>query len=205
MVDKQQPDYEAILEWNMTDYKGQKIGAELINPSKSFKSIGNNVVISPHATFYGAENISIGDNVRVDDFTVISAVGGFIEIGSNIHISTHCLLIGSGGIILEDYVNIASGCVLMSASDDFSGAHLIGPCVPDEKRMVKKGIISMHSHAVLGIRCTLLPGAALREGCAFGAGTLGVGNIYKGWSVYVGSPAKMIKQRSSGSLSLVSE
>ena len=33
-----------------------------------FKSIGENVLISRNATIYGAGNISIGSNVRIDDF-----------------------------------------------------------------------------------------------------------------------------------------
>ncbi len=36
--------------------------------------------------------ISIGDNVRIDDFCILS---GKIELGSNIHISAYCLYNGS--------------------------------------------------------------------------------------------------------------
>ena len=32
-----------------------------------FKTVGKNVLISDRASFYGAENIAIGDNVRIDD------------------------------------------------------------------------------------------------------------------------------------------
>ena len=34
----------------------------------NFKSIGKNVLISDKASIYGAENMSIGNNVRIDDF-----------------------------------------------------------------------------------------------------------------------------------------
>lgn len=33
-----------------------------------FKCYGSNVLISRKASIYGAANISIGDNVRIDDF-----------------------------------------------------------------------------------------------------------------------------------------
>lgn len=33
-----------------------------------FKSVGENVKISDKASFYGCDNISIGNNVRIDDF-----------------------------------------------------------------------------------------------------------------------------------------
>ena len=36
-----------------------------------FKSVGKNVLISDKASIYGAGNISIGNNVRIDDFVVL--------------------------------------------------------------------------------------------------------------------------------------
>ena len=37
-----------------------------------FKSIGKNVLISRKTSIYGAQNITIGNNVRIDDFCVLS-------------------------------------------------------------------------------------------------------------------------------------
>ena len=44
-----------------------------------FRHIGNGVCISRKASIYGAQNISLGDHVRIDDFCILS---GRIEIGS---------------------------------------------------------------------------------------------------------------------------
>ncbi|MBM3059473.1 dTDP-4-amino-4,6-dideoxy-D-glucose acetyltransferase VioB, partial [Escherichia coli] len=44
-----------------------------------FKSVGENVKISDKASFYGCDNISIGNNVRIDDFCVFSAGEGGID------------------------------------------------------------------------------------------------------------------------------
>ena len=41
-----------------------------------FKSLGENVLISDKTSIYSPENISIGNNVRIDDFSVLSAGGG---------------------------------------------------------------------------------------------------------------------------------
>lgn len=38
-----------------------------------FASVGENVLISTKASFYGISKIHIGNNVRIDDFCVISA------------------------------------------------------------------------------------------------------------------------------------
>ncbi|HBS76832.1 MAG TPA: galactoside O-acetyltransferase, partial [Alphaproteobacteria bacterium] len=42
------------------------------------KSYGKNVLISRKCSIYGAHNISVGDNVRIDDFCILS---GNITIG----------------------------------------------------------------------------------------------------------------------------
>ena len=41
-----------------------------------FKSLGENVLISDKTSIYFPKNISIGNNVRIDDFSVLSAGGG---------------------------------------------------------------------------------------------------------------------------------
>ena len=85
------------------------------------KSYGVNVKLSRYARLYSAESISIGDNVRIDDFCILS---GHISLGSNIHISAYVALYGSIGIVLEDYTGISPMSVIYSAMDDFSGDFL---------------------------------------------------------------------------------
>lgn len=48
------------------------------------KSFGKNVLISRKCSIYGADNVTIGSHVRIDDFCVLS---GHITIGNYIHIS----------------------------------------------------------------------------------------------------------------------
>ena len=54
--------------------------------SLNFKSVGSNVSISKNATIIGEKNISLGSNVRIDDYTIISAENGSLIVGSNVHI-----------------------------------------------------------------------------------------------------------------------
>ena len=61
-----------------------------------FASIGENVLISDRASFYNPSKISLGSNVRIDDFCVFSAGLGGISIGNYIHIAVYSLLIGAG-------------------------------------------------------------------------------------------------------------
>ena len=53
-------------------------------------------------------NIIIGDNVRIDDFVVMSAGESGIIIGSHIHIAVFCSFIGAGKIVIEDFSNFSS-------------------------------------------------------------------------------------------------
>ena len=94
--------------------------------SLGFKSFGENILISKFARFYSPQNITIGNNVRIDDFCILS---GTITLASNIHIAAYCALYGSNGIFLEDYSGLSARCTIYSAVDDFSGNYLIGPMV----------------------------------------------------------------------------
>ena len=57
--------------------------------SMGFKELGANVLVSRKASIYGAEKISLGNNVRVDDFSILS---GRIEIGNHVHIAAYVAL-----------------------------------------------------------------------------------------------------------------
>jgi galactoside O-acetyltransferase len=58
-----------------------------------FKKIGKNVKISSKASIYGADKISIGSNVRIDDFCIISTSDEGVEIGNNVHIACYASII----------------------------------------------------------------------------------------------------------------
>ena len=62
---------------------------------------GENVLIGRHAVLYSPEKLKIGNNVRIDDFTIIS---GNVHLHDYIHISQFCGLYGGdAGIVMEDY------------------------------------------------------------------------------------------------------
>lgn len=74
--------------------------------------------ISRFARFYGASRISIGDNVRIDDFCVFC---GDVTIGSHIHIAPYCILYGEYGIQMENYSGLSARVTVFGAIDDFGG------------------------------------------------------------------------------------
>lgn len=164
-----------------------------------FKSLGSDVKISRFARFYSPQTISIGDNVRVDDFCILS---GNIRIGSNIHISAYVALYGALGIEIQDYSGISPKTVVYSAMDDFLGDYLIGPIHPEETTNVTGGQVRIEKYVQIGSSSVIFPNLTIGEGSVIGACSLvreSVGN----WGVFCGIPVKKIKERKRNLLRFV--
>ena len=159
-----------------------------------FRRIGDNVRIHERASIYGTENISIGSNVRIDDFTVIVAANGYMEIGSYVQICTHCFFGCNGGIVLEDFAVVSPGTKIFSASDDYSGERLTGMGVPSEYRGGITGKVTISKHVIIGANCVILPNCRIGQGCSVGALSL-VNKDLDPWGIYIGVPSRRIKDR----------
>ena len=156
--------------------------------------------ISPNAKLYG--NIVMGDNVRIDDFTILT---GNITIGNNIHIACHCFFAGTDGIILGDYFQFAPRTTILTASDDYSGGSLVGPQIPDKfKPRLKRGKVIIGRHALIGINSTVMPGVTIGEGVSVGAYSF-INKDLEAWGMYAGIPAKFLRERSKKMLELSQE
>ena len=164
-----------------------------------FKSIGKNVLISRKCSIYSPQSISIGNNVRIDDFCILS---GNITIGNYCRIAAYCALYGAYGIVMEDYSGMAMKCTVLSASDDYSGDFLIGPIYPKTVTNVKGGIVTFKHYSQLGAGCLVFPGVTLNEGAAAGAMTL-VNKDLAPWTINIGIPVSKSKSRKRGLLDMV--
>jgi acetyltransferase-like isoleucine patch superfamily enzyme len=165
---------------------------ELIN--LGFKSIGENVKISSITSFYNCKNITIGNNVRIDDFCVLSAGVGGIFIGDYIHIAVGSTLIGAAKIVLKDFCNISSRVSIYSSSDDYSGAFMTNPMIPSNFTNVFSKEVILEKHVIIGAGSVILPGVNLGVGVSVGAISL-VNKDCKEFGIYCGIPAKKIKDR----------
>jgi acetyltransferase-like isoleucine patch superfamily enzyme len=99
------------------------MNSQYLNQSKlddiGFKKKGNNIKISKNVTIVGAKNIILGSNVRIDDFSVISAKNGYLVIGTNVHIGAQTYLGCAGGLTLANNINIAQGVKIYTKSNDY--------------------------------------------------------------------------------------
>jgi len=166
-----------------------------------FKHVGENTYLSNRASYYNCKNISIGANVRIDDFAVLSAGEGGIEIGNYIHIAVYSSLIGAGKIELKDYCNISSRVSIYSSNDDYSGKYMTNPMVPNDFTNVTHGPVTIGKHAIVGSGTVVLPNLTIGDGVAIGALSL-VTKDCDEFGVYVGAPVKKIKDRKRELLSL---
>jgi galactoside O-acetyltransferase len=163
-----------------------------------FKRIGENIKISSTSVFYQPEKMCFGDNIRIDDFCKLT---GSISLGSYIHIASHSIMAGKFGITVEDFGSISMGCILFSASDDFSGNFLINPTVPEKYLQISGGPIILKKHSIVGAGTIIFPNITLNEGCAVGAGSI-VNRSLDGWKIYLGTPCRAIKNREKNVLNL---
>lgn len=164
-------------------------------------TVGENVNIASTVCIYGDyANLIIGDNVRIDDHTVILA-NATVEIGSYVHISPFCYLQGGGGIRLADFVGLASHCTIMTNGSDLSGKVLTNPMPPKELIGADVGPVEMDRHSFLCAGVSVGPRTEIGEGSVLAAHAFAKGK-FGSWGFYGGCPAKFIKPRDNELLEL---
>lgn len=165
------------------------------------KSIGENVLISDKCSIYSPEKISIGNNVRIDDFCILS---GDIKIGNHVHIAAFGAYYGAAGIQIDDFSTTSSRVTIYSQSDDYSGESMSNPMIPDKYKKVEYGKVIIEKHCIIGSGTVILPGVILKEGSAVGALSL-IKKSTEEWTIYAGAPAKKLKNREKKILKLEKE
>lgn len=155
---------------------------------------GENVLIHDTCQIVNIRGVKIGKNVRIDPFCVLSASGGYLHMGDYIHIASRCSVFAGGGVELHDFSGLSGGVTIYSTSDDYSGAVLTNPTVPEEYLRVTKKAVVIGRHGLIGAGAILLPGAMVGEGSAVGSLSL-VTKPLEPWGIYFGQPAKRLKGR----------
>ncbi len=166
------------------------------------KEFGENVKISRNAMLYHPEKLVLGHDVRIDDFTVIS---GNVRLNNFVHLSQFCGLYGDeAGIEIEDYTAVAAKCSIYAVSDDYVGASIPTPMVPMKYKTMIQKPVHIGKYSILGANTVILPGVSVGEGTTVGAMSLCNKDLEE-WSVYVGTPAKRLRDRDKKLLDLVEE
>lgn len=169
--------------------------------SIGFQALGSNVRIARNNVIINPQNIRIGNNVRIDSYCSILAIGGELEIGSYVHIGAYCYLNAGAGIVIEDFCGLSQGTKVYSRTDDYSGEFMTNPTVPATYTHVIASKVVFKKHSIVGSSSVVLPGVTLGEGASVGALSLVLRSLDP-WFVYTGSPAKKLWERSRNILKL---
>lgn len=159
----------------------------------NFKFLGKNVMVSTLARIYAPEKVELHDNCRIDDFCVLT---GRVTLGKYVHLALYTHISGMDcGVIMEDYSECAYRCAVLAHSSDYSLEYMHCPSVPSEFKSGLEGPVLIKKHSLLGYNTLVMPNVVIEEGCSFGAYSL-VNKSTEPWGLYVGQPAKRIKENS---------
>ncbi|HBP26609.1 MAG TPA: galactoside O-acetyltransferase [Alphaproteobacteria bacterium] len=165
------------------------------------KSYGKNVLISRKCSIYGAHNISVGDNVRIDDFCILS---GNITIGNYVHISAYCALYGRAGITIGNFCGLSPRTTIFSASDDFSGEFMVSPMVPEHLTKLTAGPVVLNDFVQVGANSVVMPNVTFGTGAVCGVFSF-VKNDLDAWTQNVGIPCRFLCQRKQNPIKLAEQ
>lgn len=156
--------------------------------------VGKKLLIEKNVFFdvwYGGE-INIGDNCELRSGCKLLSYGGNITIGNNCSVNPDAVIYGQGNVVIGNYVRIATQCVLIPSNHTFEDTVIPIALQP----LQKKGIV-IEDDVWLGAGVKVLDGVKISKGCVIGAGSV-VTKSTEPYCVYVGVPAKKIKERMNG-------
>lgn len=154
-------------------------------------TLGKRIIIEKGVTLrsqYGGK-ITIGDNCQLSRGAQLLTHGGDIEIGKNTTINPYTVIYGQGGTIIGDGVRIAAHCTIVSGNHIFKDINTF----IYKQGLSKKGI-KIEDDVWIGSGVRIVDGVTIKKGCVIGAGSV-LTKSTEPYSVYVGIPAKKIKNR----------
>lgn len=157
--------------------------------------IGEDVIIDEFVKIKRSEHVQIGDHVAIDFGFYCTTK---LIIGSWIHIAPYVTVIGGvdGLFMMGDFTTIAAGSRIIVRGDAHMGDGLVSPVIPAAYRdKVVGNTVLMKDFSALGTNCIMMPNTWLAEGVVVGANSLVTKPIDEPWTVWVGSPARKVKDR----------
>jgi len=155
---------------------------------------GQDVFIHANTVIKHPALVELGSHVAIDCGFYCTTK---LKVGDYVHISPYCTVIGGINAYLEmgHFSGFAAGCRIICASDECLGEGIPNPTIPPKYR--DKVIclpVKLEMFATLGSNVVVMPGVTIREGTVIGANSF-VNKDTEPWTVYVGSPARPIKER----------
>jgi galactoside O-acetyltransferase len=166
--------------------------------------VGVRVQISRHAVLLFPEHIALGSDVRIDAFCLLVGNAEGITVGNHVHLSAYTCVLGHRATVIGDFCTISVRCSIFTSSDDYSGASLTNPTVPDELRHTTDAPVRIHAHSAIGAGSVVLPGVSIGPSAAVGALTLVKEDVPE-LAIVAGTPMQRIGSRLCDHLDLVEQ
>ena len=125
---------------------------------------GENIFINNTVKIYNPKSLIIGNNVRIDNFTILSGKGKII-IEDYTHISSSCFINSSVLVKIGKFNGLSSGVKVFGSNDDYSGEFLYGPTIPDIYKKIHMAPIILKDYCMIGANSIIMPNITLHEGC----------------------------------------
>ena len=144
-----------------------------------------NVKTFEYTKIIGIENIDFGKYIIIDDFVLIYAKEK-IKIGNYVHIASFTSISGGGELIMDEFSGLASGCRIVTGSDDFKESGFGNPTISDKFRNAKVGKVHIGKFSIIGANSTILPNVNIGEGASVAANSL-ITKDLEAWGIYIGN------------------
>lgn len=162
-----------------------------------FKRMGDDVLIDTGVILNGAQNISCGDRVWIDSYTIISMPISEIEIGNNIHIHSHIFMGGREKITIKDNAGISSGSKMFTGGMKIVDREktLVHPMIKDiDQEAINSGPIVIGENAMILSNCVISPNINVGKGSIVLSGSF-LTKSTEPYSIFAGVPASQIGNR----------
>jgi carbonic anhydrase/acetyltransferase-like protein (isoleucine patch superfamily) len=155
-----------------------------------FKHFGNGIVMEEGVLVFHPDTITLNDKVYVGHNTILKGYyKGEMHIGEGTWIGQNCFFHSAGGIFIGKAVGIGPGVkILTSFHTD------INPEIPVMHNPLEFGRVEIMDGADIGVGTIILPNVTIGEGAIVGAGSV-VTRSVEAYSVYAGSPARLLRKR----------
>ena len=153
-----------IYKWYLSRRKELRINKF----GKQFKTYGREMNVFGSPRIFFPENISIGDNVNLNDGCILNATFSSINIGNN--------------------VTISAGAMILAATYD------VQLFVKEHKRQHISAPIEIADNVWVCAGAIILPGVKIAQGCIIGAGSVVTHDILEENVLVAGNPGKIIKR-----------
>ncbi len=184
---------------------------------RAFRRCGKNLFIDVGVSISGAEFISVGDNVHIDQYCVIATgqeltgqierkangsydfTDGEIVIGNDVHIVQFCIIMGYGGVRIENNCVLSANSKIYSLTNtayDLKNKSRVISLMPYAQANFLLSPVVLKSNVWLGLNTIVMPGVTVNKN-SFSVSNSVLLDSFPENSYVAGQPAKRIRERFS--------